>query len=153
MHRSKGEDFAISCLQQTPHVFAPYLETTSGDAGDDIVILALFVAKRPQALNARYFVARRTVIFSQLGLDKGDRGKFVRNDEVGCLIETWDILGALRFSKTHPGVGKDILDGRLDDLANEFAYRIAVRGLSLILRSMARAAPGSTAVLVVSVVT
>lgn len=58
VHGRESEDLAIGRLQQAAHVLPPHLESATRDAGNHIVVLALLVALRAQALHARHLVAR-----------------------------------------------------------------------------------------------
>ena len=95
LDRGQCEDHAIGCHEQPAHVIAPDFEAAASDAGDDIIVEAVLVAQRAEALHAGHLVARRAVILGQLRLDDHGRVEFIRDDEVRRLVEAGDSLRPL----------------------------------------------------------
>ena len=79
-------------------------------------------------LNTRDLVTCRAVILGELGLNDDLRVEFVRDDEVGCLIEAWQALRSAGLAIADPGTGQHVFDGALDEVPDQFADRIAVGG-------------------------
>ena len=88
VHRDQREHLAVRRLKQTAHILTAHLKAAPGDAGDHVVIPALLVPQRAQALNARDLIARRAIILGQLGLDESNRRKLIRDNEIRRLVES-----------------------------------------------------------------
>src|SRR5215468_968381 len=114
MHRRKCENLAISCLEETAHVLATYLESAPSYASDNIVGMADLVTECAQTLNSAYFVSCGPVIFCEFSFYDSDWVKFIWNYEVWSLVETLDSLCSLTFAETNFRCCQNILDCTLE---------------------------------------
>lgn len=102
--RLKCEYLAPSCEDHLFHIFTTNAETSSADAGDDLIF---WVVCRPtrqtqfsEVLNAGHLIPSGAVIFGNLRFNDNLRVKLARNNEIGRLIEPLDTFRPLRLRRT-----------------------------------------------------
>ena len=131
--RLQRENFAPRRFEQLPHVLFTLLEAAPGNAGHHLVSRPLQLAPAAHAesvemLDTRYFVPGGAVVLGKLGLYDDLRIEFIRDDEVGSLLEAVHSLGALGLAEGDAMAGQKLLDRGFEDVADEFAHRIPVAG-------------------------
>ena len=77
-------------------------------------------------LDAGHLVSRGAVVLGELCFDDHLGIELVGNDEVGCLIETVQTLGTFGLAVADARTRKHVLDGVLDDVADQFADGITM---------------------------
>ena len=121
-HVLQSEDLAACRQQQLLHVFAPDAESTSRDTRDDLesgLIRRLVLhAEGAEVLHAGHLIARCAVVLRKLGFDDYLGIEFARDDEIGRLVESVELLGAFGLSVADAGAGKNVLGRILDDVAD-----------------------------------
>ncbi len=110
--------------QELFHILSANLETPSGDAGYDLkarwLALPTTALHRQcaQMLHAGYFVSGCAIVLSDFRLYHHFRIILIRHDEIGRLVETIYALRPLSFTETDPRLGKNALDGSLQNISD-----------------------------------
>jgi len=122
-------DLSVGRLQYPLEVWWPMREPPAIDDCDYLppFALAAFVLIAAQGLDARSLVAGGSVVFGQLGLDD-DLGEFgvTWNQEVRRLFEARHLLSVARGAAIDVLLCEQLLDGVLDEFADDVAYAVAV---------------------------
>jgi len=104
-NRLEGEDLPPGPFNQPTHIFPPNSEAPSGKAGNHLVPRpsVFLIRQGNQTKNTADLVARRSVVFGDLGLNNHLRIRPTRDDEVRSLIEARNTLGASGLVEANTG--------------------------------------------------
>ena len=116
----------------TRKIFPSHAEAPPSDAGDDLELPLVgwlsFHAERAGVLDPGNLVPGRTVVFGELGLDDDLGIDLVGDDKVRRLIEAGEPLRAPGLAIADARSNEHVLDGILDDVANQLADGISMSG-------------------------